>query len=152
MVATTSLYRRVVADEKKTAVTCITISAHVTTVATCVVTLRRTTYTMKLLNLTSLLFLASGSSAFAPIAFAPRQSSTLGVAVDTSDIKNGMTLELDGEPYKVLSFSIMKQARGAAKTTIKVRCVLCRRRSGFPTDCSLSSDVLWLISWDSSRT
>ena len=54
------------------------------------------------------------------MAFAPRQSSALGVAVDTSDIKNGMTLELDGEPYKVLSFSIMKQARGAAKTTIKV--------------------------------
>jgi hypothetical protein len=32
-----------------------------------------------------------------------------------------MTLELDGEPYKVLSFSIMKQARGAAKTTIKFK-------------------------------
>jgi hypothetical protein len=48
-------------------------------------------------------------------------STLLGVAVDTSDIKNGMTLELDGEPYKVLSFSIMKQARGAAKTTIKMK-------------------------------
>jgi translation elongation factor P/translation initiation factor 5A len=43
----------------------------------------------------------------------------LGVAIDTSDIKNGLTVEIDGEPYKVLSFSIMKQARGAAKTTIK---------------------------------
>jgi translation elongation factor P/translation initiation factor 5A len=32
-----------------------------------------------------------------------------------------MTLELDGEPYKVLHFSIMKQARGAAKTTIKFK-------------------------------
>lgn len=40
-------------------------------------------------------------------------------AIDTSDIKNGLTVELDGEPYKVLSFSVMKQARGAAKTTIK---------------------------------
>lgn len=48
-------------------------------------------------------------------------TTALGVAVDTSDIKNGMTLELDGEPYKVLSFSIMKQARGAAKTTIKFK-------------------------------
>ena len=48
-------------------------------------------------------------------------SSQLQVAVDTSDIKNGMTIELDGEPYKVLSFSIMKQARGAAKTTIKFK-------------------------------
>ena len=48
-------------------------------------------------------------------------TTSLGVAVDTSDIKNGMTLELDGEPYKVLSFSIMKQARGAAKTTIKFK-------------------------------
>ena len=75
---------------------------------------------MKLLNVSILLLLASGCSAFSPMAFAPRQSSALGVAVDTSDIKNGMTLELDGEPYKVLSFSIMKQARGAAKTTIKV--------------------------------
>merc|ERR1712032_23084 len=37
------------------------------------------------------------------------------------DIKNGLTVELDGEPYKVLSFSIMKQARGAAKTTIKFK-------------------------------
>jgi hypothetical protein len=43
------------------------------------------------------------------------------VAVDTSEIKNGMTIELDGEPFKVLSFSIMKQARGAAKTTIKFK-------------------------------
>jgi translation elongation factor P/translation initiation factor 5A len=43
------------------------------------------------------------------------------VAVDTSDIKNGLTVEIDGEPYKVLSFSIMKQARGAAKTTIKFK-------------------------------
>jgi Elongation factor P (EF-P) KOW-like domain len=43
------------------------------------------------------------------------------VAVDTSDIKNGMTVELDGDPCKVLSFSIMKQARGAAKTTIKFK-------------------------------
>merc|ERR1712232_1423322 len=34
---------------------------------------------------------------------------------------NGLTIELDGEPYKVLSFSIMKQARGAAKTTIKFK-------------------------------
>lgn len=48
-------------------------------------------------------------------------TTSLNVAVDTSDIKNGMTLELDGEPYKVLSFSIMKQARGAAKTTIKFK-------------------------------
>ena len=43
------------------------------------------------------------------------------VAVDTSEIKNGMTIELDGEPCKVLGFSIMKQARGAAKTTIKFK-------------------------------
>jgi hypothetical protein len=58
-------------------------------------------------------------------AFAPQQpqlscrSFALSVAVDTSEIKNGMTIELDGEPHKVLSFSIMKQ--GAAKTTIKFR-------------------------------
>jgi elongation factor P len=45
----------------------------------------------------------------------------LQVAVDTSEIKNGMTIELDNEPYKVLGFSIMKQARGAAKTTIKFK-------------------------------
>jgi elongation factor P len=64
---------------------------------------------------------ASVASAFAPApAFA--RSSALAVAVDTSDIKNGMTLELDdGEPYKVMSFSIMKQARGAAKTTIRFK-------------------------------
>ena len=48
-------------------------------------------------------------------------STALWVAIDTSEIKNGMTVELDNEPYKVLSFSIMKQARGAAKTTIKFK-------------------------------
>jgi elongation factor P len=32
-----------------------------------------------------------------------------------------MTIEIDNEPYKVISFSIMKQARGAAKTTIKFK-------------------------------
>lgn len=50
-----------------------------------------------------------------------RLQTKLQVAIDTSDIKNGMTIELDGEPYKVLNFSIMKQARGAAKTTIKFK-------------------------------
>jgi len=50
-----------------------------------------------------------------------RAPSPLGVAIDTSDIKNGLTVEIDGDPHKVLSFSIMKQARGAAKTTIKFK-------------------------------
>lgn len=59
----------------------------------------------------------------APRTFVPKTStpSALNVAIDTSDIKNGLTIELDGEPYKVLNFSIMKQARGAAKTTIKFK-------------------------------
>ena len=61
------------------------------------------------------------SVAFAPTIFTQRSSSALNVAVDTSEIKNGLTIELDGEPYKVLNFSIMKQARGAAKTTIKFK-------------------------------
>ena len=66
------------------------------------------------------------SAAFSPaIIFNQQQRTTtpsaLNVAVDTSDIKNGLTIELDGEPYKVLNFSIMKQARGAAKTTIKFK-------------------------------
>lgn len=43
------------------------------------------------------------------------------MAINTSDIKNGLTVEIDGEPHKVLNFSIMKQARGAAKTTIKFK-------------------------------
>jgi hypothetical protein len=46
---------------------------------------------------------------------------SLAVAVDTSEIKTGMTVEIDNEPFKVISFSIMKQARGAAKTTIKFK-------------------------------
>merc|ERR1712238_164324 len=69
-------------------------------------------------------FLAT-TTAFAPVAnhAITRSSSSLlpMVAIDTSDIKNGQTIELDGEPYKVVSFSIMKQARGAAKTTIKFK-------------------------------
>eukprot|EP00529_Nitzschia_sp_RCC80_P041276 CAMPEP_0113515586 /NCGR_PEP_ID=MMETSP0014_2-20120614/41065_1 /TAXON_ID=2857 /ORGANISM="Nitzschia sp." /LENGTH=225 /DNA_ID=CAMNT_0000412247 /DNA_START=166 /DNA_END=843 /DNA_ORIENTATION=+ /assembly_acc=CAM_ASM_000159 len=63
----------------------------------------------------------STTDAFAPIQTPSHSTTALNVAVDTSDIKNGMTLELDGEPYKVLNFSIMKQARGAAKTTIKFK-------------------------------
>merc|ERR1712232_439510 len=50
-----------------------------------------------------------------------QQQSSLQVAIDTSDIKNGLTIELDGEPYKVINFSVMKQARGAAKMTIKFK-------------------------------
>jgi Elongation factor P (EF-P) KOW-like domain len=52
-----------------------------------------------------------------------RRTSTtaLSVAIDTSDIKTGLTVEIDGEPHKVINFSIMKQARGAAKTTIKFK-------------------------------
>ena len=68
--------------------------------------------------------MATMATAFAPAnqAFVSRSSSSLNmVAIDTSEIKNGLTVELDGEPYKVLNFSIMKQARGAAKTTIKFK-------------------------------
>jgi len=66
--------------------------------------------------------MAVSTIGFSPrISIAPRFSTHLGVAIDTSDIKNGMTIELDGEPYKVMNFSIMKQARGAAKTTIKFK-------------------------------
>jgi len=70
------------------------------------------------------------ASAFAPVAFVPRSSNVAiaqsntalsMVSIDTSDIKNGLTIELDGDPYRVLSFSIMKQARGAAKMTIKMK-------------------------------
>ena len=75
-------------------------------------------------SLATALFLLSRTEAFVPVAPASRlasSSSALQVAIDTSDIKNGLTVELDGEPYKVLNFSIMKQARGAAKTTIKFK-------------------------------
>jgi len=69
--------------------------------------------------------LLATASAFAPLSTTNHavssRSTSLNVAVDTSDIKNGLTIELDGEPYKVLNFSIMKQARGAAKTTIKFK-------------------------------
>lgn len=80
-----------------------------------------------------LALLATSASAFSPAspsffigatgaAAAARPVSTaLNVAIDTSDIKNGLTVEIDGDPWKVLSFSIMKQARGAAKTTIKFK-------------------------------
>ena len=75
----------------------------------------------------SLLFSLLGlAAAFCPVPLGHSSAlllskTALNVAIDTSDIKNGMTIELDGEPYKVLNFSIMKQARGAAKTTIKFK-------------------------------
>jgi elongation factor P len=50
-----------------------------------------------------------------------RPISSLDVAVDTTNIMNGMTIEIDNEPYKVISFSITQQARGTAKTTIKFK-------------------------------
>lgn len=65
--------------------------------------------------------LLATTTAFAPQTTPFSRTAPLSVAVDTSDIKNGMTIELDGEPYKVMGFSIMKQARGAAKTTIKFK-------------------------------
>jgi hypothetical protein len=74
---------------------------------------------MRVLLLLSLL--VASTCAFLPAPAFSRALSSLAVAIDTSDIKNGMTLEIDNEPYKVLSFSIMKQARGAAKTTIKFK-------------------------------
>jgi elongation factor P len=43
------------------------------------------------------------------------------MAVDTANIANGMTIEIGKEPYKMISFSIMKEARGATKTTIKFK-------------------------------
>jgi elongation factor P len=74
---------------------------------------------------TALLALFSASAmAFAPTSI-PKlntlSSTALNVSINTADIKNGLTVEIDGEPYKVLNFSIMKQARGAAKTTIKFK-------------------------------
>ena len=75
-------------------------------------------FSFRQLMLASLL---ASASAFAPMPTSSTTTTALNVAVDTSDIKNGLTVELDGEPYKVLGFSIMKQARGAAKTTIKFK-------------------------------
>ena len=73
---------------------------------------------------TLLAILSASAVAFAPSCL-PRtntaSTTSLNVAINTSDIKNGLTVEIDGEPYKVLNFSIMKQARGAAKTTIKFK-------------------------------
>ena len=70
------------------------------------------------------LTLAISAAAFAPSSILSQHvsSSALNmVAIDTSDIKNGLTVEIDGMPHKVLNFSIMKQARGAAKITIKFK-------------------------------
>ena len=68
--------------------------------------------------------MALTAQAFAPTKFGGQRqlSSPLNmVAVDTSDIKTGMTVELEGEPYKILSFSIMKQGRGVARTTVSTK-------------------------------
>jgi elongation factor P len=77
-----------------------------------------------------LLILTTVVAAFVPQG-KPSFGVSLNVAVDTSEIKNGMTLNIDDEPYKVVSFSIMKQARGAAKTTIKFKNLV---RSGLMND------------------
>jgi Elongation factor P (EF-P) KOW-like domain len=71
---------------------------------------------------TSLLALARGQNAnfLFPHTKTPTCVCSCPIAIYSYYI-SGLTLELDGEPYKVLSFSIMKQARGAAKTTIKFK-------------------------------
>ena len=45
--------------------------------------------------------MAAVATGFAPAISQSRVPTSLGVAIDTSDIKNGMTIELDGEPWKV---------------------------------------------------
>ena len=40
---------------------------------------------------------------------AQRSTTALSVAIDTSDIKNGLTIELDGEPYKVRAIKIQEE-------------------------------------------
>jgi translation elongation factor P len=79
------------------------------------------TSSVVLLSAPFLALIGSASAFLPPTPAFARSASSLSVAVDTSDIKNGLTVEIDGEPYKVLNFSIMKQARGAAKTTIKFK-------------------------------
>eukprot|EP00542_Grammatophora_oceanica_P009660 CAMPEP_0194033948 /NCGR_PEP_ID=MMETSP0009_2-20130614/6414_1 /TAXON_ID=210454 /ORGANISM="Grammatophora oceanica, Strain CCMP 410" /LENGTH=222 /DNA_ID=CAMNT_0038674681 /DNA_START=77 /DNA_END=745 /DNA_ORIENTATION=+ len=64
-------------------------------------------------------FVAPPSFGVQTTKYAP--TTPLHVTIDTSDIKNGITIELNGEPHKVINFSVMKQARGAAKTTIKFK-------------------------------
>jgi elongation factor P len=66
-------------------------------------------------------FVSQSRPTFARPSVSSSSPTSLAVAVDTANIKNGMTIEIDNEPYKVISFSIMKQARGAAKTTIKFK-------------------------------
>lgn len=47
------------------------------------------------------LLLVGASQAFVVHQTGRPSSSALSVAIDTSDIKNGLTIELEGEPYKV---------------------------------------------------
>jgi len=73
--------------------------------------------------------LLATASAFAPSLHTTttttlQKKTALQYAVETSEIKNGMTIELEGEPYKVMNFSTMKQARGAAKITIKFKSLM----------------------------
>eukprot|EP00586_Coscinodiscus_wailesii_P023673 CAMPEP_0172495438 /NCGR_PEP_ID=MMETSP1066-20121228/70732_1 /TAXON_ID=671091 /ORGANISM="Coscinodiscus wailesii, Strain CCMP2513" /LENGTH=222 /DNA_ID=CAMNT_0013267111 /DNA_START=100 /DNA_END=768 /DNA_ORIENTATION=+ len=76
------------------------------------------------MKLASFIFFPLASAFITPPTFSTTRQNDHAlsmVAVDTSDIKNGLTLEIEGEPFKVLSFSVMKQARGAAKMTIKMK-------------------------------
>jgi len=79
--------------------------------------------TMKLCSIFSIASMVVSTQAFMihpSNTFGAQRLSPLNmVAVDTSDIKTGMTIELDGEPHKILSFSIMKQAKAVARTTVR---------------------------------
>ena len=88
-----------------------------------IIMMPRIVYCCFMVVVCSMLLLSCVTDAFTvrPSTIGNRVQQLNMVAVDTSDIKNGMTIELDGEPCKVLGFSIMKQARGAAKTTIKFK-------------------------------
>ena len=49
------------------------------------------------------LWAAASTQAFVVQSPLSRASTSLAVAIDTSDIKNGLTIELEGEPHKVCS-------------------------------------------------
>jgi elongation factor P len=75
---------------------------------------------MKFCSMVVFASMALSAQAFAPSMYGSQQrpNSLNMVSVDTSEIKTGMTIELDGEPHKILSFSIMKQAKAVARTTV----------------------------------
>ncbi|GMH61772.1 hypothetical protein TL16_g03333 [Triparma laevis f. inornata] len=68
-----------------------------------------------------LLSISSVGAWIAPASTFHRPSTTLYGSIAPKDFKTGLTIQIDGQPTKIVEFQHVKQARGAASTKTKFK-------------------------------